>query len=210
MEQYIEATPFVRIDLLCDAEFSVWSSKDGKPQELLGPHTSGVRRTSFVVPPGCDGLLVTSPVDCHVRVLSMLNTDYREVPDQTRIVQEDYGEEQDAPVIDVVRAELARLGLQQLYGRTTEDEGNEDDDDFETGSADEPWADYAHPHNMQPDIPDETSDATIDDLLREHLEHTKALYRQLATGGADEPSIERSDPDPDSGTTSEEKPVESP
>lgn len=178
MEQYIEARPYTRVDILTDGEFACWSSRDGEKNLLLGPSSAGVRRTSFVVPEGHDGLIIETAVNRSIRVLSMINSDYRETPDQTRLVQDDPGPGEPEQVGDIVRAELARLGLLELYGKRSGswDEPNEDDDDFDVDDNDvsEPWAHYADTMQMEPDYPEEAGDDKLDEDLATASARTEA------------------------------------
>lgn len=156
IEKYVELAPHNHVRLSSDGEFSVWLSKDGEKSYLVGPTTSGLRRTAFTIPPGYTGFVTVCPVDVTVQVDRVNNQSPYEKHDPTRLVQEEpevtpYGEFE----------QVMGPALRMLYGKLTEkevaeyeDQGEDDWDGFPEAELDA-FERVAPPLPMVSDFPDE-------------------------------------------------------
>lgn len=155
MERYYAGQPGDRYKFVTNESFLLFTTVEGAKAGLVGPREAGVRAISYVIPSGCDGLIVEAAKDAHIecthmpyRKEDMSGTRYR--------VEHEIEDPEPVGVFDQVKAALA-----QLYGQTERPvlpSDKPEDPDWHDGFEveDEPWAAAHEFKEMEEDpLPDE-------------------------------------------------------
>lgn len=124
----LSADPHHRVTFLVDSPFSLHTARGDELVDHVGPPSADQRQASYVVPEGCDGLIVRTPPGACLTLVSVHPCKRSETVDQTR--HPDFVSADDAPITDSLANQVARI----LYGRgdfSSEPETIEEASDFE-------------------------------------------------------------------------------